>query len=231
MAGKITGAAAGLMLAVALGACEGRPLQVVGDPGGAFRSGQGCVAAELEAGGKAGCPSGAQIGFDKLGDDTMAEVRVGNLSAKQISCRRSFCGPGSLGLHAEYAWPAGPAPPSGQKLGEIHYQLPQSTELYGKTVTYALYLDGPETPVNAYLAVIERGGRFRMVDDLPVYMFRKWTQRGGAIRAENDLLHLAPGTTSLVAEAIVVAVYLATDVRTGDREHWSADFYLDEIAW
>jgi hypothetical protein len=223
--------AAAAVLVLAVAACEGRPLQVVGAPGGAFRSGQGCSAADLEAGGLPSCPSGAQLRFDNLGDDGPVDIRVGNLSAKQISCRHSFCGPGSLALHAEYTWRAGPVPASAQKLGEIHYRLPQSTELFGRTLTYALYLDGPQTPVNAYIAVNEKGGRFRMVDDQPVYVFRRWTERGGAIRAENDVLRLAPGTTSLLADEIIVAVYLATDVRTGDNEHWSADFYVDEIAW
>jgi hypothetical protein len=225
------GKGAAALLVLALGACQGEPLQVVGSPGGAFRSGQGCNAADLEAGGRPTCPSGAPIGFDNLSDDGPVDIAVGNLSAKQISCRRSFCGAGSLVLHAEYAWRPGPEPPSAQKLGEIHHRLPQTTELYGKTLKYALFLDGPETSVNAYIAVIDQGGRFRMVNDLPVYVFGGWTQRGGAVRAENDLLNLAPGTTSLLVDEIVIAVYLATAVRTGDNEHWSADFYVDEIRW
>jgi hypothetical protein len=219
------------LVAVALGACEAKPLQAVGTPSGAYRSGQGCSVVDLQAGGSSRCPSGAELGFDRLGDDVPVDIRVGNLSAKQVSCKRSFCGEGSLALHAEYAWRAGPEPPSAQKLGEIHYTLPQTTDLYGRSLTYALYVDGATTPVNAYLAVIEPGGRFRMVDDLPVYTFRKWTERGGAIRVDNDKLGLAPGTTSLLVDEIVVAVYLATDVRTGDLEHWSADFYVDEIGW
>jgi hypothetical protein len=206
-------------------------VQAVSVPGGAFSSGHGCVPQELEGGGAPSCPSGAELAFDRSGDDAAVDIRVGRLSDKQISCRRSFCGTGSLALHAEYAWRAGNSPPSAEKLGEIHYRLPQTTELYGKTLTYALYLDGPNTPINAYLALIDQAGRFRMVDDLPVYQFRRWTERGGAVRVDNGLLRLPPGTTSLLADEIVIAVYLATEVRTGDGEHWSGDFYVDEIAW
>jgi hypothetical protein len=223
---------AAAVVALVLAGCEGEPLQVVGNPGGAFRSGQGCNAVELEAGGRPSCPSGAQITFDQLGDDAMMAIGDGKLSAKQVSCRRSFCGSGALVVHADYAWRLGTTPPSAEKLGTVRYRLPQATDLYGKTLTYALYLDGPDTPVNAYLAVIEKGGRFRMVDDLPVgYHFRKWSERGNVIRVDNDLLRLAPGTTSLLVDEIVIAVYLATDVRAGDNEHWSADVYLDEIKW
>jgi hypothetical protein len=44
-------------------------------------------------------------------------------------------------------------------------------------------------------------------------------------------LALALGTTSLLVDEIVIAVYLSTEVRTGDDEHWSAEFYVDEISW
>jgi hypothetical protein len=70
-----------------------------------------------------------------------------------------------------------------------------------------------------------------MVDDGPVLLFRRWTQRGGAILTSNLRINLPDGATSLVAREILIAVYLATDVRTGDRERWSADFYLDQIGW
>jgi len=41
---------------------------------------------------------------------------------------------------------------------------------------------------------------------------------------------MASGLT-LVFGIMVVLVYLATDVHTGDKEHWSADVYLDELRW
>jgi hypothetical protein len=222
---------AALLLALAAGACDAQVVQAVGDPGGAFGTGRGCNAAELESAGPPRCPSGAQLGFDRLGDDGAVEIAVGNLTGKQVSCRRSFCGAGSLVMHAEYTWRLGEAPPGPDKLGEIHYRLPRTTELYGKTLGYALYLDGPSTPVNAYIAVTDQGDRFRMVNDLPVYQFRQWTTRGGTVNGDNEFLHLPPGTTSLLADEIIIAVYLATEVRSGDNEHWSADLYVDEISW
>jgi hypothetical protein len=214
---------------LALAACEPQVVQAVGAPGGAYRSGQGCSPAELQGGGLL-CPSGAQLGFDRLGDDREVDVAVGNLSGKQVTCRRTFCGTGSLVMRADYTWPAGPAPASEAKLGEIRHRLPATTDLYGKTLSYALYVDGPTTPVNAYVAVRDSAGRFRMVSDLPVLAFRQWTKRGGSITADNPAPRLA-GATSLLVDEIVIAVYLATEVRSGDGERWTADVYVDEIAW
>jgi hypothetical protein len=219
---------AALVAIVALAGCESREIQAVS--GGGYRSGRGCSLTELEAAATR-CPSPAQLGFDQVGTEAAIEVAVGNLTEKQVSCRRVFCGSGALSLHAAYSWPAGAEPPSREKLGEIHYRLPQRTELFGHTLGYALYVDGPTTPVNAYIAVTDQNGRFRMVNDRSVLAFRQWTQRGGSVTVDNDRLGLDPGTTSLLADELIIAVYLATEVRTGDGEHWTADIYLDEISW
>jgi hypothetical protein len=218
-----------LILLLALGGCGGDPIRAVDSPGGAFQSGAGCQVPELEAGGPQACPSTAQLRFDAPADDG-AITTTSNLGDKRVSCRRSFCGPGSLVFHAAYRWPpAGPT--EGEKLGELRHRFEPPLEVYGKTLSHALYLDGPSTPVNAYMAVIDRGGRFWMVQDGPVYLFRQWTQRGATVDVDNTWLKLLAGTSSLVASEIRIAVYLATDVRTGDREHWAADVYLDELGW
>jgi hypothetical protein len=220
---------AALLVLPALAGCDAQEVQAVGTAGDAYRSGQGCTPASLEVPGA--CPSGAQLGFDKLGDDAAFAITEGNLSGKQVSCRRTFCGTGSLVMHAEYAWREGVDPAGGNKLGEIHHKLPATTELFGRKLTYKLFLDGPTTPVNAYIAVIDVAGRFRMISDLPVYTFRDWVLRGGTVDAANTDLRLPVGTTSLLADEIVIAVYLATAVKGGDGEHWSADLYIDEIGW
>jgi hypothetical protein len=218
-----------LLAPPAITACNGDPIVAVGGPGGAFASGAGCNVADLAVGGHEACPSQAQIGFDAPGDGA-AVTSTPNLSGKAVSCRRSYCGPGSLVLHAAYRWPPS-GPVEGEKLGDIRHSFAQPVEMYGKTITHALYLDGPTTPVNAYVAVIDRNGRFWMVQDLPVYLFRQWTQRGATVDADNARLALPAGTTSLQVREIRIAVYLARDVLTGDREHWNADVYIDELGW
>jgi len=220
---------AALLSTLALAACDTRVIQAVSAPG--YRTGQGCVAAELAGGGAQRCTSAAALAFDQPGADAEVSIASGNLSDKQVSCRRSFCGAGSLSLHAVYTWKLGVEPASDQKLGEIRYRLPQTTELYGHKLRYALYLDGPTTPVNAYIAVEDQTGRFRMIDDQAVYVYRQWTERGGTVDQDNGKLRLEPGTTSLLADEIIIAVYLSTEVRTGDAEHWSAELYIDEISW
>ena len=226
-----------LVLAVALigaaAGCGGDPLQAVSAPGGAFRSGAGCSVAELDVGGPQACPSlgplQAQLGFDDLSDDGLFTSSA-NLSDKRISCQRSWCGPGSLAVHAAYRWPAS-GPTEGEKLGELRYRFDQPIDLFGKAVTHALYVDGPDTPVNAFVAVTDRTGRFWMVQDGPVTLLGQWTQRGARVDGENVRLDLPPGTTSLLVTEIRIAVYLATDVRIGDREHWQGEVYVDEVGW
>src|SRR5438067_1178293 len=139
------------LLAVLAGglACDATHIEAVGAPGDVFRPGAGCALDDLQAAGPVTCASPAQLGFEQRSDDALLEIDEGNLSAKQVSCRRSYCGAGALLLHAEYRWRVGTTPTSAEKLGELRYRLPAPTELYGKTLTYALYLDGPNTPVNA----------------------------------------------------------------------------------
>jgi hypothetical protein len=222
---------AALIAAVPLAGCQDAQLQAVGGPGGVFRSGSGCAVEALESAGAAACLAPAQLGFEQLADGALVQIHSGNIGGKQVSCRRSFCGTGALAVHADYRWRVGVAPTSDERLGQLHYRLPVPVEVYGKTMTYALYLDGPTTSVNAYIAIIDGTGRFRMVHDGPVLIFRDWTRRGAVIDATNTHLELPPDTRSLMAKEVHIAVYLATDVRSGDREHWSADFYLDEIGW
>jgi hypothetical protein len=213
--------------------CGGDPLQAVGTPGGAFRSGAGCNVADLDVGGPQSCPAGqalrAQLGLDAVSDEGVLTSGT-NLSDKRISCRRSWCGPGSLAVHAAYRWPAS-GPIEGEKLGELRYHFDPPFDLYGKTVTHALYVDGPITPVNAYVAATDRTGRFWMVQDGAVTLFKQWTQRGARVDGENVRLGLPPGATSLLVTDLLIAVYLATDVRTGDREHWQGEVYVDEVGW
>jgi hypothetical protein len=213
-------------------ACDATRLEAVGSPSGdSFRPGAGCAVADLQAAGPTTCMAPAQLGFEQLADGALLEIDEGALSAKAVSCRRTYCGGGALVLHADYRWRPGTTPPASEKLGQLRHRLPAPTNLYGKSLTYALYLDGANTPVNAYVAVIDDKGLFHMVDDGPVLLFQRWTQRGGTIQVGNPRLNLPEGTTTLMVRDILISVYLATEVRAGDREHWAADFYLDQIGW
>jgi hypothetical protein len=42
---------------------------------------------------------------------------------------------------------------------------------------------------------------------------------------------MAPQSRVQLATHIRIAVYLATDIRSGDREHWSGDVFIDEVGW
>src|SRR6185436_17205856 len=92
-----------LMLGTAL-ACDATHIQAVGAPGDVFRTGAGCAVEDLEAAGAVTCAAPAQLGFERLADDALLEIDEGNLSAKRVSCRRSWCGAGALAVHADYRW-------------------------------------------------------------------------------------------------------------------------------
>jgi hypothetical protein len=223
-----------IVLAALGGGCDPTDIHAVGDPGGVYRPGAGCVLEDLEAGGARNCPGPAQLGFEQLADAALFEPRTANLSRRQVSCRRSWCGTGALALHADYRWREGMSAEAAEtdRLGEIRHSFPQPVDLYGKSLAFAVYVDGPLTPINAYIAVIERGGRFRMVNDGVLYtQFPRWSLRGGAIRADNPALELSEGATSLLVTDLVISVYLATPVHTGDRQSWSGDIYIDDVGW
>src|SRR3954471_20365866 len=113
--------------------CESNEIVTVGAPGGGFLPGAGCGVEALAAGAAAGCTPAAQLGFEHAGDDAVFEPLMANLSRREISCARSFCGTGSLHLSASYHWRAGTEPASElDYLGELSYRLPQPTDLYGK---------------------------------------------------------------------------------------------------
>jgi hypothetical protein len=222
---------AAALLSCSLLGCGGETLEAVGNPGGAFRSGAGCSVADLESGGPQACPATqrAQLRFDDLTDQVLVSLSD-NLSDKHVSCRRSWCGPGSLAFQAAYRWPI-TGPTEGEKLGEIRHRFDPPIDLFGKTVTHALFVEGVFTPVNAFVAAIEGNGRFWMIQDGPVNLFGQWVQRGARVDVENARLALPAGTTSLLISEIRIAVYLATDVRAGDREHWQGRVHVDELGW
>src|SRR5262245_19831629 len=131
----------------AAAACEPTTITAVADPGGAFHPGAGCGVADLHAGGSEGCVPAGQLGFERPGDDAVMETTSPGLSGRQVSCRRSYCGTGALSLHAEYRWPTGPRPAArGDYMGEVTYRFAEPVDLYGKTISFAVYVDGLRTP-------------------------------------------------------------------------------------
>jgi hypothetical protein len=212
--------------------CETDDIVAVDAPGGVFRPGAGCDVSALAAGAAAGCTPSAQLGFEHAGDDAAFEPLMANLSRREVSCARSFCGTGSLHLFAQFHRRAGVEPASElDYLGELSYQLPQPTDLFGKMLSFKLYIDGPDTPINAMIAVVDEHGLWHKVHDLPVYGTRKWHERGAPISFENPMLTARPSTPSLTVTQLRISVYLATDVRSGDNEHWSGDIFIDEVGW
>jgi hypothetical protein len=220
-----------LIAAGALG-CESNEIVTVGAPGGVFQSGGACNVEALAAGAAAGCTPVAQLGFEHAGDDAAFEPLMANLTKRGISCARSYCGTGSLQLSAQYHWRAGAEPATElEYLGEISYRLPKPTDLYGKMLSFNLYIDGPDTPINAMIAVVDDRGFWHKVHDLPVYGTRRWHERSAPLSFDNPMFSNRPSAPSLVVTQLRISVYLATDVRTGDNEHWSGDLFIDEVGW
>jgi hypothetical protein len=218
------------LLVALLAGCESNEVIAVGAPGGAFQSGAGCVVANLAAGSVESCNLPAQFGFEHTGDDQAFAVETSNLSQRRVSCERSYCGTGSLRVTAQYRRRLGATEAEGDWLGRVSYTPPAPLDLYGKMLGFKLYIDGPATPVNAMLAVIDERGLWHKVHDYPVYGMKKWHERGAPLSPQNEQFQVPP-TPSLIVKQIEISVYLATEVRTGDGEHWTGDVFIDEVGW
>jgi hypothetical protein len=212
-------------------ACAPNDLPAVGAPGGVYQPGAGCGVEALGAGGPASCQTGAQWGFEQVADQDAFVSMTTNLTRPEVTCRRSFCGTGSLHFRADYHARAGQPMTEMDRFGELSHRLPRPMDLYGKMLAWKLFIDGPETPVNAQISVIDDRGLWHRVHDGPVYGVGRWHERGAPIRADNPMLAPPPEGESLVVAEIRIAVYLATPVMSGDHEHWSGDVYVDEVGW
>lgn len=224
---------AALLGAIAAAACSPNRIDAVGAPGGLYdpEPDAGCDLDDLGGGGRA-CPSGVQFVFEARGDDAVFEVASRTtLSNRRVTCRRSYCGTGALAVTARYRWKEGlpSGDPSIDRMGELRYKFAAPVDLYGKTLTFSAYVDNFNTPLNGQLAVISR--YFRQVDDGPLLNTRGWNQKGGEISVANERLKLPPDTTSLLVTEIIVQVYLATSVRSGNHESWTGEIYFDDIGW
>jgi hypothetical protein len=213
------------LLLVMPSGCEPRMVSAVDPAVGVYRPGGEC--AVLEAGG-ASCPTGAQIAFDHEGDTRgfEASAPLGNL---RVSCRRPYCGTGALAVSGAYRWrDPRVQPPASERLGEIRYQLPEPVDLLGKTIAFDVFVDGPRTPFNIQLAIDT--GPFRSVHDGVFSSWGGWTRWAGLV--DPSTLRPSPGAvTTLPVTAIIIQLYLATEVRTGDLEHWNPEIYIDELGW
>ena len=221
------------MLSFALLGCSGDALQAVGDPGGAFNSGAGCSVAELESGGPQACPAPpagrAQLRFDDPADQALISLSA-NLSDKRVSCRRSWCGPGSLAFQAAIAGRS-PGRSRVRSWGSCATgSIPRSI-CSERPSTHALFVEGPVTPVNAFVAVIEPGGRFWMVQDGPVNLFGRWTQRGPAWTWRTPGWGCPPARPRWWSARSGSRCTWPPTCAAGDQRALAGQVYVDEVGW
>lgn len=215
-------------LLLATAGCGPTAIDAVDLPDGPYRPNAGCGVIELGAGG-AVCPTGAQFTFEKQGDEQA--FRLGkNLTARQLSCERSYCGTGSLKVRATYTWPDGaPRPVDGAQLGEVIHTFPRPVDLYGKRVSFQTYVDPFDTPFNAQLAIEVQGRGWTKIQDGPISNRQGWNLRGDIVAPENPDTGLPANTRQVMATAIFLQVYLSRPVGSGDRRVWVGDVYFDDV--
>ncbi len=214
-------------------ACGTETLSAVDPPTGVFRPASGCVV--REEGGSA-CPSEARFKFEDPAAAAEFELDGGGLTNRRVSCERAFCGTGSFALHASYKWREG-TPRSQverERYGSIRYRFGAPVDLWNKTVTASIAVDPFNTNLNAQVAIIPKGDRYRILYDGPLHQMRGWNVRGGVVGIENDKAgwdkEAKPPSTVVPAE-LIIAVYLSTSVQSGDKEHWEGEIYVDEVGW
>jgi hypothetical protein len=229
---RATGARAlALALAGAAPACGTDTISAVDPPVGFYVPRSDCVTRE---GGGTSCPSGAQFAFERASDHLgFILSKPSHQTQPRVSCARTFCGTGAFAYHARYSWRRGTSSDSAERYHDIRYEFSQPVEMKGKTLTAHIFVDKFDTPLNAQLAIIQYRGRYRIIFDGPIFNARGWNTIGGIVGPENPKAFSAGETVpaSVAASELVIAVYLSTDVRSGDRETWESDIYFDEIGW
>jgi hypothetical protein len=224
------GAACVFAACIAGGGCDAQTLDVVRSPGGVYRPDQGCTLTE----GSRQCPlpndeiPGSQLRFESEADSRLMTIRPDSdtFSNVRVTCRRSYCGTGSLGVHANFRW-TGSAPDDSERLGTLVYTFDRPIDLMNRTVGFSVYVEEPTTHINAQIGVIHEYWRY--IAWMPISS--GWHRITGVVSPDNPLTEIDPGVTSIPVTELHIAVYLSVSPTSGGASAWSGEIYLDDVSW
>ncbi|MES1209599.1 MAG: hypothetical protein ABUS79_26985, partial [Pseudomonadota bacterium] len=188
---------------IGVGACDAGSIHAVGSPGGVYRPDQGCTLKEATP----SCPAFAQIApalrFESPQDPDVEPVSAsGTLSNLAVTCRRSYCGTGSLVAAANLRWTDDPEYP--QRKATFRYELDSPRDLAGRTVAFAIYVEDVTVPMHAQIGVIF--DFWRWVAWAP--LSQGWNTIAGVVSPANPLTKIDPGVTAIPVTALQIDVYV-----------------------
>jgi hypothetical protein len=221
-----SGAAACLLLAAFAAACETRTLTAVGAPSGVYQPGEGCTLAQT---GSACPPPGAafpQLRFESTSDAADLTVTTPSTTDLAVTCARSYCGTGSLSAHADLAWDDSISNDP-RRFATFVRTFDPPLDLYGKTVSFAVSVEGPSVPMNAQVGVVSDYWHWvgwSVVAD-------GWTHIAGVVSPDNPLTKLDAAATTVPVQTIQIDVYVPMAAASGAMGAWSGTIYLDDVGW
>jgi len=208
-------------------ACDPASIQAVGTPGGVYRPGQGCTLTP----GAAVCPGPAdaqpQLQFEALANPGMVlDTAPGTLSDLQVSCARSYCGSGSLAVHATLQWNDND-PNAPLRMGSLAHDFQPAVNLMGRTVSFNVFVDQVTVPMHAQVGVIF--DYWRWVGWSP--LARGWNHIEGVVSPSNPLTKIDPAVTSIPVTSIRIDVYVPVADASGPQGSWAGEIFLDDVSW
>jgi hypothetical protein len=218
--------AACALVSVLVGACDVRSIDAVGGAGGVYRPDQGCTLRESSP----QCPAVGEptpvLRFESpVNPGVATEADRGTASNLQVTCRRSYCGTGSLSARVDLDWTADPNDP--QRMAVFTYDLDTPRDLAGRTLGFAIYVEEVAVPMHAQIGVIFE--YWRWVAWSPVRA--GWNYIAGVVSPANPLTEIDSSVTSIPVTSLQIDVYVPIDTSAGDNGAWSGTIYLDDIGW
>jgi hypothetical protein len=100
-------------------------------------------------------------------------------------------------------------------------------DLYGRTVSFSVLIEGPKVPMHAQVGVISDYWHWVGWAPLP----SGWNRIAGVVSPDNALTKLDPSATTVPVHSIEIDVYVPTADASGVTGAWSGSIYLDDIGW
>jgi hypothetical protein len=215
-------------------ACDARTIAAVGGPGGVYRADGECALQESSR----DCPIGTaadptlrpQLGFESAGDTGFSVGSTATVSNLRVTCKRSFCGTGSLAFHAVYRWTQATANDK-ERLGSITYKFDAPVDLLGRTIGFHVYTEGRLVPINAQVGVIYKGFWHWVAWSPLDTRQERWHSIAGVVSPENPLTKIEAGATSVPVTGFNIDVYLSVPPANGGPSAWTGEVYIDDVGW
>jgi hypothetical protein len=219
-----------VVIATLAGACGPTAIDLVGDPGGVYRPGEGCTLAPAAP----ACPGPSdpqpKLRFEAETDtgittDT-SDAAPGALGNLRVTCARSYCGTGSLEADASLVW-VNNDNTDPKRMGSFAHTFDQPVDLMGRTIGFYVYVEARTGPMHAQIGVIF--DYWRYIGWTP--LAEGWNRVEGVVSPANPLTKIDAAVTSIPVTEIRMDVYVPVAAASGTEGSWSGKIFLDDVSW